>query len=290
MIVVVAGSITVDELVVDGQRRGRKLGGVPLYAGLTLRRHGITVRVVSHACREHAAEIQRVLGDADVVWLGGRDMQCTEFVNTIGPGDARSQELRSVAPPIRASDLRGALGEQPLVYVAPLHGQDVAEDVLTLLEGLRSRVVLDVQGLVRSGRIGVVESEVSPMLAPALNAASIVKASEIELEVVSDALGVDASGIVHRFGVEELIVTAAASGGRVYTPAAPPYAFPARPVAKVRDPTGAGDVFLAAYLIGRRSTGLTIEAACAGAAEQAARQVEGGGLVNRSLPGGQDGS
>jgi sugar/nucleoside kinase (ribokinase family) len=70
-------------------------------------------------------------------------------------------------------------------------------------------------------------------------------------------------------------VTAGHKGGFVQTVKAGQISYPAAKVSSNEDPTGAGDIFLAAYVIGRFLKQQSIADACEYAAKLAARQIEG---------------
>src|SRR2546423_12932899 len=98
----VIGSASLDTNHI-GARRCRKLGGTVTYAGLTARRLGLDVSIVTgigrgdeallEPLRRHGLEVHARRGDSS-----------TRFVNRID-GDHRSQRLESAAEPIRAADL-----------------------------------------------------------------------------------------------------------------------------------------------------------------------------------------
>ena len=67
-------------------------------------------------------------------------------------------------------------------------------------------------------------------------------------------------------------------GGRIHLRGQGSFPYAPAPVRRVEDPTGAGDVFLAAYLAARLAAGRPPRAAARGAAQISARQIEGGWL------------
>ena len=85
-----------------------------------------------------------------------------------------------------------------------------------------------------------------------------------------------------RFKIEESVVTLGKNGGFVHTRNGETFQYAAAPVNSAFDPTGAGDVFFAAYIVSRFSDRMHIPEACRYAARIAARQVEGNYItINR---------
>jgi sugar/nucleoside kinase (ribokinase family) len=112
-------------------------------------------------------------------------------------------------------------------------------------------------------------------MSSALEISQIVKANEPELEAVLSFLGLDISGLIRSYNIEECIVTRGAKGGFVQGKSGRVHSYEAHRVDSVTDPTGAGDVFIAAYMVGRFLNKLNIKDASDYAARLAARQVGG---------------
>ena len=75
--------------------------------------------------------------------------------------------------------------------------------------------------------------------------------------------------------ISEWIVTDGSRGGWVVDATGQRTDFAAHPITSVADPTGAGDVFFAAYLVSRLHRGESCAEAARFAAELAGRQVAG---------------
>ena len=83
------------------------------------------------------------------------------------------------------------------------------------------------------------------------------------------------SEIMKGFDIEEAVISSGSKGGRVETITGEKFEYRAAMPDRVSNPTGAGDVFFAAYLLSREVNNLDISSACRYAAGIAARQVEG---------------
>lgn len=85
----------------------------------------------------------------------------------------------------------------------------------------------------------------------------------------------DLTDLMKRFKIKESVVTLGKNGGFVQTQNGAMINYGADPVKYQVDPTGAGDVFFAAYIAGRFSIKMPIPEACRYAARIAALQVAG---------------
>jgi sugar/nucleoside kinase (ribokinase family) len=137
--------------------------------------------------------------------------------------------------------VREALGRAEWVHVAGLARSDFPSETLAELARGR-RISLDGQALVRPGATGplVLDAEFDPAV---LERVSVLKLAEEELEAIGRK--------PHELGVPEVLVTRGSRGSLVWA-GGRLEVVPARPVTG-RDPTGAGDAFVAAYLVSRYS-------------------------------------
>jgi sugar/nucleoside kinase (ribokinase family) len=268
--VVVAGSVTIDANIVSGRRRF-KLGGVPVYAGLAYAREGLAATVVANTAPQDGVLFEPLASQGLAVRLG-HSKHTTRFVNRTD-GDRRTQRVPVVARAVAWCELHAALPGAAWVHLGPLHPDDIEVDVYERLDRQRP-VVLDLQGLVRRVRGGRVEPFPSALLPRALEGAAIVKSSEDEREIVLNALGGPLAQILQQYGIGEWLTTGGARGGCVHVRGGPAVSYipePAEPI----DPTGAGDVFLAAYAAARLARKSPPDTAARHASAAAARQISG---------------
>ena len=277
---VVLGSVTIDRIVHEG-RVAEKVGGVVTYAGLTYRRHGLPVTVVTNVAAGDA-DVLGVLERHGVRCVHGPSKATTRFVNRVS-GDERRQEMPAAAAPIPAALARPALEGAALIHLGPLHPHDFAPDLLPLVAAHDADAALDVQGYTRRAVDGVVAPHVASSVAEALACAAFVKADPDELAAVLAALGRDLPALMADFDLREVVVTEGRKGGCVHERSGKRHPYAAVPVPRVVDPTGAGDVFFAAYLTARLHARRSISEACARAAETAARHVAGAYLPDDEL-------
>ena len=184
------------------------------------------------------------------------------FDFTFNPTISRQQVLDHV---------KGADG----VHLGPLHPKDIDISGIKSLKGLNRQVILDIQGLVRTVRNGNVYLAGSQQLIDALGVSQIVKANRHEYDVMLDFFQTDLMTIMQRFDIREFVVTSGASGGFVQESTAPATPYAAAPAKSDGDPTGAGDIFMAAYVVEHLLKQRSVADACQYAASLVAQQFEG---------------
>ncbi|MEE9537138.1 MAG: PfkB family carbohydrate kinase [Desulfobacterales bacterium] len=156
-------------------------------------------------------------------------------------------------------------------------------DAINLLSDSNPYVILDVQGYVRSVRNQIVYPIVSKKLSDALMMAHIVKANKAEYDAILDFYKIDLIELMTRFKIEEFIVTLREKGGFVQKRTGDTIDYAADSLKSLQDPTGAGDVFLAAYIVGRFLQQKNISNACTYAASLVARQIAGDYIKKNTL-------
>ena len=133
------------------------------------------------------------------------------------------------------------------MHVGALARSDFPAETLAALARDR-RLSFDGQGLVRPARTGplALDAEYDPEV---LRHVSILKLAEEEARVLVGEPDADA---LRSLGVPEIVVTFGSEGSLVFAEGRLERV-PARPVGGEVDPTGAGDAFIAAYLVSRSS-------------------------------------
>ena len=167
-----------------------------------------------------------------------------------------------------------------------MHSADIDIQAIEFLSKKDNRIILDVQGLVRAVKNKVVYASVSRHLNAALRCAHIVKANAQEFESMTDYYQMDLSRLMHRFKIKEFLVTAGSKGGCVQEISGEEIPYMASIPRTKGDPTGAGDIFLAAYVICRMLNHQKIPDACKYAAKLVARQIDDNYIKLESLDPG----
>jgi len=270
--VAIIGSATRDRIV-DGAESRLKWGGGVVYAGMTLSRLGVVAGVLTNiATRDR--RLLDLLSGAGIAVEAGDSERTTEFVNHVS-GDARRQELLACASPISQSQVAAITARAEDVYLGSLHPFDIEpEAVEALRQGVR-RVAVDIQGYTRQVVGREVYSGVSEHVRSVLAQADIVKASREETEAVESFCGQPLTAILREFDIEQWLTTDGTRGGWVLDQSGARHDFSAVPVEQVADPTGAGDVFFAAYQASHLYEGTGIDEALHEASALTARHVQG---------------
>ena len=268
----VVGSTTIDDIVLpDGTIR--KLGGATTYAGITYRRHAIDVFIITNVAPDDRIITDRLEKEKLIVFNGESD-RTTHFINTI-KNNSRRQKVFNRSRPIRYRQLLRVVKHVGGWHLSPLHPEDIEPKVLTELPHTGLKIFLDVQGYTRKVTQRAVSPAASSLLPAALSAADIIKANGVEIGLILEHFQKDLPEIMKFFEIEEAVITLGREGGWVQTREGRKVTYKANRLEKAADPTGAGDVFFAAYLLSRFIKKQGIAQACQYAAKIAARQVEG---------------
>lgn len=246
--IVTLGHFSIDMIELGAEPPRRILGGPPTYVSLAARTLGASVSVVSKVGRDFSYEYRR--------WLETRgidlsplkivpDAQTTSFQLKYTRGKRRLRLLNR-APPIEAEDLPDWLHAK-IIHVAPIAGE-VDGETVSKAKGLAGILSVDPQGFVRAfnhegwTRLASMEN---PKI---LKAFSILKASVEEAEAITGASNLSSAvRKVHGFGVEIVILTMGVEGA-LLSHGNGTYRVPSCKPEVVRDTTGAGDVFIGAFL------------------------------------------
>jgi sugar/nucleoside kinase (ribokinase family) len=272
--IAVIGSTTIDKIVRRNFSRF-KIGGVTTYSGMTYSRHGIKTWVVTNVAKRDREIIKRLEQESIVVCNGPTEVT-TYFRNLLDDNEKnRKQNILQQAAPINRSQMIEHLKDVAFVHLGPLHPSDIDLRAIELISRLKHFVILDIQGFVRTVKNKVVYPAVSEHLPAAMRVSQIVKANRQEYEAFIDFFRTDLLELMRQFNINEFVVTSGHKGGFVQTITGEETPYPAAGVASNEDPTGAGDIFLAAYVIGRFFNQRSIADSCKYAAKLAARQIEG---------------
>jgi sugar/nucleoside kinase (ribokinase family) len=266
---VVAGAISQD---IDASG-ARAPGGVVQHAGVALATLGARVHVLTRcACRD-APELLRPLREAGVVvhHCPGRTTVCENDYRS-GAGD--HHHLHAVSETLRAVDVPAVCLAPDVLQLGPLHPDDLEPGLARRIRATWTG--LDVQGLLRR-RSGATTRLAAPRALRAhLAGVDVVKASASELPYL--LAGSSPCEWLQRLGVRELLVTRGAAGATLFGEG-PPLRVAALPV-PARHLAGAGDVFLAAYLLSR------VRALDPASALRVASRVSAAKIVHGALPRG----
>jgi sugar/nucleoside kinase (ribokinase family) len=237
----VVGLVSLDR--VDGGLP--RLGGAPFYAAKALRLLALPALIATKIAPEDSKRGLHALG----VPVYSRPAARTISFRIENDGDRRRLELEDVGDPWTPDDVRewldGVLRPVDWIHAGALTRDDFPAQTLALLRRGRT-LSFDGQGLVRPGARGEVtlDGNFDPAV---LRHVDILKLSQEE----ADALGLayDERSLAS-LGVREVVVTLGSRGAVVFADGLAEHVTVR--AYEARDPTGAGDMFMAAYLTYRR--------------------------------------
>jgi sugar/nucleoside kinase (ribokinase family) len=240
---VIIGHITKDVL----PQGGFSLGGTVSYAATTAHRMGYRVGVVTSTGTD--LDVAEVLPYAQIVCQQAEFT--TVFENIYHDGE-RKQILHQRAGILECKHIPDTWRQVPIVHLGPLD-QEIDEGVFRCFD---EQVLIGVtpQGFLRrwdeQGRVSFAEWTPPQAILRRLN-----------VLVLSEQDVPDPEGLVRDWGqlIEFMVVTQAERGATVYHKGTSCH-YEARPARQV-DPTGAGDVFAAAFMIRLLETGDPCQAA-----------------------------
>jgi len=236
----VIGHITKDLL-----EEGFTIGGTVTYSSLTARNLGLRTGIVTSAAPD--LDGAEVLAGIDVLRLPS---PVTTTFQNLYPDGMRVQFIRAVASEIRPQDIPPAWRQARIVHLGPL-AQELTSDMVEIFEG--SLIGVTPQGWMRRwDEEGRVYPKVWEGAAEVLARADVLVFSEED--VARDEEIIAAYARLARI----MVVTRSRQGADLYYRGERRH-FPAF-VAREVDPTGAGDVFAAAFLVRLHETGDPCEA------------------------------
>jgi len=242
------------------------LGGAPAYVSLAARKLDSKVSVISKVGEDFPDEYVALL-NANAVDLTGfikvRGASTTRFIIT-HKNWKRKLQLESLAPPILMRDIPSSLRSKA-IHVAPIVNE-ISSGVIKRLRTQANTLSLDPQGFVRSfdrqGNMSLSRWQNSAVL----RQIDVYKSSLNEIKVATGFADLH-SGMkkIHGCGVKIVIVTRGIEGSTLFFEDRF-YDIPACTPKVVKDPTGAGDSFIGAFLAEYTKAKDPVWCACVGSA------------------------
>lgn len=271
----VVGHVTKD-IVRVGQTTRTTTGGTAYYTALALKRLGLNVAVVTKGARNDKESLLRELNANKVAVFWKEGNATSIFENTYSEDDlgTRTQVIKAIGTPFLGEDVEEFSASA--FHFGPLVRQDIPLQVLKQAARKAKIVSLDVQGMVRPARLGVVAQEDWQDKEKWLGCVHVLKADETEAFILSGDNDVQrAAAVLASLGPEEVIITMGSRGSLVYAEGIL-HKIPSWSPRKLVDPTGCGDTYMAGYLY-ERLKGTPPEIAAKFAAAMATLKLEGPG-------------
>jgi fructose-1-phosphate kinase PfkB-like protein len=170
-----------------------------------------------------------------------------------------------------------------MLHLAPLFPEDIEIGNIKSLDLKNVLICLDVQGLLRGVKGKKIFPKISTDLTEALRTAHVVKANEKELELILKTHEKDLNKLIRTYDIKEFIGTFGSKGGFIKSQNGDTFTYNAVIPKTFSDPTGAGDVFFAAYILNRFHYLKSIEESACQASSVAARHVSGEFILPEQL-------
>ncbi|MEM3596603.1 MAG: PfkB family carbohydrate kinase [Candidatus Bathyarchaeia archaeon] len=245
------GHFSIDSILLPSSQRPHVvLGGSVAYVALSAQRLGANVSVISKVGSDFPEAYMWWLGQEGINLSGIlkiEDALTTRFELKYSPDLlSRSLRLATKAPPITIDDIPNSL-KAKAIHIAPI-ADEIKNEVVEKLKAHADCVSLDPQGFLRTfdenGNVTYRELPNKQIL----EHVNIYKSSSEEIMHATSLKNISAAvRAIHDFGVGIVIVTLGIKGALLSVEGAV-YNIPAYKAARVVDPTGAGDVFIGAFL------------------------------------------
>ncbi|MFT4030787.1 MAG: PfkB family carbohydrate kinase [Siphonobacter sp.] len=267
------GHITLDKVVTDQAVRYMP-GGTSFYFSKALRQFDIAYALVT-AVAETEQYIVTDIREQDQQKVFALPSRHTVYFENIymSNQDHRDQNVHYTADPFTV-ELMPAI-QAKIFHLGPLLADDFSNDLVLSLSK-HGRLSLDIQGYLRyvhNKKVHYRDWVDKKSLLPHI---SILKANELEMEVITGQADVkQGARYLADWGVEEVIITLGSKGSLVYT-GGDFHLIPAFEPVAVVDATGCGDTYMAGYLF-QRVQGASIQQAGEFGAAMATLKLEHAG-------------
>ena len=229
------------------------LGGTVTFAALTAYRLGLVAGIVSCATPDLIKELSHTL--PDIALRIRPTTETTTFVNQYTQG-FRTQHLYARADELLVTDVPPVWRNAPIVLLGPL-AQEIGHDIVALFQRRPDAIIAATpQGWLRrwdaSGRVWPTPWAMATQVLPLLD---VLILSHDDLLPFANGNRLEADAMLHEWSMQIplLVATDGRHGATLFRHGVVQH-FPAYPVEEV-DPTGAGDVFAAAFLVALRTYG-----------------------------------
>ncbi|MEM3406702.1 MAG: carbohydrate kinase family protein [Nitrososphaerota archaeon] len=240
------------DIIIDPQRRKfESLGGTAAYASIIASNLNAKVGIVSIVGKDFKKEYMEILENSgiDLKGLKIKGEKTTSFMNCYDINGKRTQYLLSKAKNINLEDIPKEYFNAKCFHFGPLFNE-IPYEIAEILKEKKKITSIDPQGYCRRK---ISENKIEQCAwkdaKKVLRFFNIYRSDDIEANlVVNEKDPIEAAKKIKDFGPEIVIVTMERKGSILY------YEdkivkIPAIPVRKIIDATGAGDTYMASFLI-----------------------------------------
>lgn len=244
--VAVLGPVCRDEVVIDGKKH-TNMGGIPYYVGKALQALGVSCTLfVTHA-EEDREWVREQLKGLDVVHIFSEKTLCFRLRYSSENPDKRVHETVYAANRISPEDVVHLIEGFDYIIMGPLFYGDIDDRLFELLG--HKRIVLGNFGMFNYAEGGMMVKRHPERAMAVMPHVKYLFLDEEEAMFVAQKESVpEAVGVLQR-RVENVVVTMGSKGSELFL-GKKHLCIAAFPPRRIVDPTGAGDVFLAAFIAG----------------------------------------
>jgi sugar/nucleoside kinase (ribokinase family) len=274
----VVGHFSIDSIILSGKSPCTILGGAVAYVSLVARVLGASASVISKVGCDFPEAYVSQLKEAGVNTshiVKELSERTTSFELTYNQDlSSRKLRMRSQGSPITLENLPLSLSSKA-IHIAPI-ASEISYDVVEHLRDCCDCLSIDPQGMTRRFDKNGNVTNSTQMDKRILSLVDIYKSSLDEIQILTEKTELEeAAKTVHSLGPKTVIVTMGAKGS-VLSTQGKFFDVPACKSTRVVDPTGAGDVFIGAFLTEFIREKEPFWCSCVGAAA-ASLVVEGAG-------------
>jgi sugar/nucleoside kinase (ribokinase family) len=242
------------------------LGGPPTYVSVAAKKLDAKVSVISKVGEDFSSR--------NIAWLNANSVDLSGLKRIKGASTTRfilkytnrrrQLQLKSRAPPILPEDIPNSLRAK-VVHIAPV-ANEISRKLVDKMRTLTKVLSLDPQGFVREfdadGNMHLKRWDDQQVL----EQIDVYKSSQSEIRIVTGLADLRlAMEKIHDYGAKTVIVTRGMKGSKLLFEGKL-YDIPACEPKIVRDPTGAGDAFIGAFLAEHVKGKGPVWCACTGSA------------------------
>ena len=266
------GHITLDKVItVSGEKH--MAGGTSFYFSNALRQMNIKYCLVTALAKSQIRFVEALrLDGVEVIALNSRHTVYFEnnYAQNLGH---RTQKVLQTADPFTVAQMKEI--DASIFHLGPLLANDIPVSLIKDLAA-RGKISLDVQGYLRKVNNHHVEAVDWEQKKEALKYVDILKADELELQVLTGSKNVhEGAAMLAAWGVKEVVITFNSKGSLIYANNTF-YDLPAFTPDHEVDATGCGDTYMAGYLY-QRVSGTSVQASGEFGAAMASLKIETSG-------------
>jgi sugar/nucleoside kinase (ribokinase family) len=290
MDLVSVGNILKETMILEDGSRHLVLGSPAAYTTVCASRLGAKVGIVTHCGKDMPAELLSVFDEVGVDVTGLNRNAPNSTTNELGyDSQGRKRILRyfKKAPNITAEDIPDEYLNSRVFYCCGVDF-DIEEAALEKLASAGALMASDIGGMGGTGRPEDVPSPFDSSLDSYRRLIShfrIMKASEDDVMILTGCSAAEVTAFIEQmlsWGPEAVLLTKGSEGVEIYTRSGI-HRVPVIPC-KAIDTTGAGDCFMAGFLVDYADSGDLVEAASFGSTVASHVVLHTGGVVAERMP------